>query len=129
MTKVNIEEPFLHVTDCAAHSGAMDEDCEHCKNEFEAKNAALSAITEYVQGEMKGLLVQGVQVPPDFVANVRLELLIEATIKERSRLHFEAEVTRRILVGVQEAQKEATLRRIGGSSKGGLVVPTTGRVR
>lgn len=121
---VNFEDPFAGIVECAAHTTAMDEDCEFCHAEFEAKNAISEEITQKVHAGVKDLAREGVQMPSGLVLSVRLELLIESILSDRNRLHFEVEVGRRLHHSVQETKKDVTRSKLAGNhpGSGGLQV-------
>lgn len=124
---IDVNDPFAGITECAVHTQHMDEDCEFCEAEFEAKNAVSVEITKMVQQGVKDLAHEGVQMPPFLVTNVRLELLIDSIISDRNRLHYEVEVGRRLFHSVQETKKDVMRQKIQVPGKGGLTVMRNGQ--
>lgn len=121
---LDLDDPFKGITECASHTQRMDEGCEFCEAEFEAKNDVSEQITQMVQTGVKELMRDGVQMPNGLITNVRLELLIESMLQDRNRLHFEVEVGRRLYHSVQETKKDLTRQKITGGNKQGLQVVT-----
>lgn len=108
--KIDLDNPFTGITECIAHCppNHMDEDCEHCMVEFNAKKAIVDRLGEDAQTDLKRLALEGMQFPPEFITNMRLELLIESMLQDRNRLHFETEIGRRMTLAIIDAKQQLT---------------------
>lgn len=119
-----IEDPFDGIVPCLVHSSEMDEDCEHCESEFDAKNEIAASYAAQAQDLAKALAQHGVSVPDIAIMSTRLELLIEALLRDRNRIHFEVECGRRVVEMFEANLKNAkrqTLATVG--KKQDLIVP------
>lgn len=121
---IDINDPFAGITECAIHARSMDEDCEYCKAEFDAKNKISEHFATLAQAGIKDLMMAGVRMPDGMVLGIRLELLIESILQDRMRLHFEVEAGRRLVGMINEAKKDVTRAKLTGhpASKGLQVV-------
>lgn len=128
MNKIDPENPFEGITDCAAHGTVMEEDCQYCEAEFRAKNEVVELLTQDAMKGANDLASHGCQMPENYVVNIRLELLIESILKDRNRVHFEVEVARRVLHGIGATKKDLARQRLT-NGKGGLVVPTSAHMK
>lgn len=97
--------PFEGVTECLLHSGAYEDDCEHCTAETEGKQKILGKHIEKVNGKIQRIAEQGGGVPEAVqIMAIKLDTLLDLIFTGRNRLHYEMEVGMRIEKMVDAAQ-------------------------
>lgn len=101
-------DPYAGITQCLVHQHGMDEDCEHCKSEFDAKNNVLGQLAVLAEDNAK----KGARMPGEALLALRLDLIIETILHDRNRLHFETEFGRRVLAMQANMLKEAVRQKL-----------------
>jgi hypothetical protein len=109
---------FDDIEDCVVHATVMDEECEACKAEFEAKNLRLGASTAAVQRLIQDLKREGIEMPIPRLTQIRLETLLDFIMHPRARLVYESQVNEALIADLESAKQQV--------AKSKLLVPPAG---
>ena len=108
---MNLDNIWEDIETCNIHTSEQERvpTCARCLRENDARGKVIEALQAEAQTLAGGLSKHGVSMPVEVMLQIKMDLIVECLFGDaRSRMMFEGEYGRRIIVSMTEAAAVAS---------------------